>query len=311
MACNENGVWNEAGAALSLTLTPAWFQTSWFAALCCTGIGGVGWLLYWLRVQQIAAGMNARFEERLTERTRIAQELHDTLLQGFLSASMQVHVAADSLPQESNAKPILSQALRRMTQVIDEGRNAVRGLRASRSALLDLERAFLMVREEIGRLPDGDVDFRVIIDGEQRVLHPLLRDEIYRIGREALLNAFRHSHARHIEIELKFLPHQLRMIVRDDGRGIDPTTVESGREGHWGLSGMRERSERVGGKIRILSREGGGTEIELTIPAHVAFENQERGSNWFRKRRPIKRPDSQAPREVDDRAISYSNSQRG
>src|SRR5262249_13052584 len=145
VACNNDGLWNETGAGLDFVVSPAWYQTAWFTVLCVACGIGLVFLLYRLRVRQIAAGINARFGERLAERTRIAQELHDTLLQGFLSASMQVHTAADCLPTGSEAKPILTRALQLMGQVIDEGRNAVRGLRSSHSVSLDLEEAFARI----------------------------------------------------------------------------------------------------------------------------------------------------------------------
>jgi signal transduction histidine kinase len=200
MACNNDGVWNEAGALLNLTLSPAWFQTTWFALLCLVCSVVILSLAYQLRVRHIAAEINARFEERLDERTRIAQELHDTLLQGFLSASMQVHVATDQLAEDSPIKPMLTRSLDVMGQVIEEGRNALRGLRSSRTLSLDLEQAFAGIQKEFDTegTDETPVEFRVMSDGRQRPLNPLLRDEIYRIGREALTNAFRHSRANRI-----------------------------------------------------------------------------------------------------------------
>jgi len=225
--------------------------------------------------------MNIRFEERLSERTRIAQELHDTLLQGFLSASMQLHVAVDSLDAESPARSKLSRVLQLMQQVTDEGRNAVQGLRSPRSGSLDLEQAFSCVREEFAA--QEGVHFRVIVSGQRRALHPVLRDEAYRIGREALVNAFRHSGAKKIEIEIEYQAAQLRVIVRDDGAGIDPRVLESGREGHWGLPGMRERAERIGARLHVFSAPAAGTEVELSVPSHVAFQDQSSGGlfSWF------------------------------
>ena len=179
------------------------------------------------RMRQLTSRLNLRFEERLAERTRIAQELHDTLLQGFLSASMQVHVAADSLPADSPAKPTLTRALQLMRQVIEEGRNAVRGLRSSASASLDLEQAFSLVQQEVvpARRPASEIGFRVIVEGQQKPLHPLLRDDVYRIGREALINAFRHARAKKIEVELNYSPEPIpysgaRRWLRD--RSADP-----------------------------------------------------------------------------------------
>jgi signal transduction histidine kinase len=251
-------------------------------------------------MRQLTSRLHLRFGERLAERTRIAQELHDTLLQGFLSASMQVHVATDSLPADSPAKPTLTRALQLMRQVIEEGRNAVRGLRSSDSLSLDLEVAFSRVQQEV--VPHGStqeiIGFRVIVEGQQKPLHPLLRDDVYRIGREALINAFRHARARNIEVELKYSPSQLRILVRDDGCGIDPHILKSGRDGHWGLSGMRERAEQIGARLRVYTSVAMGTEVELSVPGHVAFQGHARhGLRWFGKRNPLRTATRESPAE--------------
>jgi len=276
VACNNDGVWNEAGATLDFDVSPAWFQTSWFYLLCAACGAFLVWALYRLRVQKIAAGINARFDERLAERTRIAQELHDTLLQGFLAASMQVHIATDRLPEDSQVKPVLNRALQLMSKVIDEGRNALRGIRLSHGPTLDLEQAFARIQQELG--PESthgtEVGFRVVAEGERRPLHPLLRDEVYRIGREALTNAFRHARANHIDVELKYVSNQFRLLVRDDGCGIEPGILSAGRDGHWGLSGMRERAHRIGARLRVFSSASAGTEVELSVPGSVAFQDQ-------------------------------------
>lgn len=285
IACNNDGVWNEAGATVDVQVSPAWFQTLWFRILCVM----FGILLisaaYRLRLRKVAAEINARFDERLAERTRIAQELHDTLLQGFLSASMQVHVAADRLPPDSPVKPTLNRALQLMSQVIEEGRNAVRGLRLSHSASLDLEQAFATIQQEFE--PQGKaVEFRIITEGQRRPLHPLLRDEVYRIGREALTNAFRHAHAHRIDLELKYGANQFRLLVRDDGRGIEPDILLQGKNGHWGLSVMRERADRIGARLHVFSRASAGTDVELTVPGRVAFQDSPNGLlQRLRKRR--------------------------
>jgi signal transduction histidine kinase len=187
-------------------------------------------------------------------------------------------------------KPTLTRALQLMRQVIEEGRNAVRGLRSSHSTSLNLEQAFSQVKQEF--VPDekgnGQIGYRVIVEGEQRPLHPLLRDDVYRIGREALINAFRHARAKQIEVELKYSPSELRILVRDDGRGIEPHILKSGRDGHWGLSGMRERAEQIGGRFHVYSSPTAGTEVELSVPGHVAFQSGSgRASRWFAKRNPL------------------------
>jgi ligand-binding sensor domain-containing protein/signal transduction histidine kinase len=288
MVSNPDGAWSDREATVTFEVLPLFWQTVWFricvVAACIFAALGV----YQFRLRQITARLNLRFEERLAERNRIAQELHDTLLQGFLSASMQVHVAADRLTADSPAKPTLNRAIRLMGQVIEEGRNAVRGLRSSQSVSLDLEEAFSRIRE--GRPPEDSasqsIDFRIVVDGVRRPLHPALRDDLYRIGREALINAFRHSGARRIEMALKYEPGQLRMIVRDDGRGIEPQVIRSGRDGHWGLPGMRERAERIGAQLHVYSGAAAGTRIELSVPGRVVYQDQpKRHPNWFRRLR--------------------------
>lgn len=206
----------------------------------------------------------------LAERMRIAQELHDTLLQGFLSASMQLHVAVDGLPTHSPAKPALRRVLQLMTQVIEEGCNAIRHLRSSSGENLDLERAFSEINEELGS--PQQIAFRVIVLGQPRLLRDAVREHVYRIGREALFNAFRHARARNIEVEIEYSPRRLRVVVRDDGHGIDMRLVQSERDKHWGLLGMRERADRIGAKLRIWSRHAAGTEVELSVPGRVAFD---------------------------------------
>lgn len=237
--------------------------------------------VYRLRLRQLTRQLNMRFEERLAERTRIARELHDTLLQGFLSANMQLHVAVDRLPAESPARPPLSRVAELMGRVIADARSAVQGLRSSPSDSQGLEQAFSGIREELA-IPQ-ETGFQIIVDGQPRPLHPLLRDEVYRIGREALVNAFRHSQARNVEVELEYAAHHLRLLVRDNGRGIDPKVVQSGRDGHWGLLGMRERAEKIGAQFHLWSGPTAGTEIELLVPGHVAFQAgpQRRREKWL------------------------------
>jgi signal transduction histidine kinase len=269
MASNSDGMWNGPEATLQFAVQPMFWQAPSFQVLALLVLGLAGWGAYRLRMLQMARQLSVRFEERLTERTRIAQELHDTLLQGFVSASMQLHVAADNLPDDSPAKASVARVLDLMRRVIDEGRNAVRGLRATSTPDLDLEHAFSGIQKElaIGHQPA----YRVVVEGKPRPLNPAVRDEVYRIGREGLVNAFRHSNATSVEIELEYGPKELRLFVRDDGRGIDPEAVRSGIDGHWGITGMRERAERIGGTLKIRTRAEAGTEVELRVPGRAAF----------------------------------------
>lgn len=270
ISSSREGVWRGSEASVGLEIQPTLSQMAPVRAAAAAAALLVLALLYRLRLRRLAREMTVRFQERLDERTRIAQDLHDTLLQGFLSASMQLHIAVEDVPSPSPARKRLDGVLALMARVIDEGRNAVRGLRSVEEAS-DLEQAFARIRDDL-RLGD-DVEFRVVREGPARPLHPLIRDDVYRIGREALVNAIRHSGAKRIEVAVECAPHQLRVLVRDDGRGIDPEVLRAGRDGHWGLSGMRERAERVGGHLRVWSRPGAGTEVELSVPGHVAFRS--------------------------------------
>jgi ligand-binding sensor domain-containing protein/signal transduction histidine kinase len=283
MASNNDGTWNSAEQVLGFRIAPAFWQTWWFrlSALLAFGLMVLG--IYRIHLLQVTRQLNVRFEERLAERTLIAQELHDTLLQGFLSASMQLDVAIDQLPEASPTKPRLVRVLDLMRQVTEEGRNALRGLRLSKNGSQDIALALSSIHRELKS--DEDIGFRVIVEGSSRSLHAIVRDEVYRIGREAVVNAFRHSHAKHITVEVSYLENQLRVLISDDGCGINPEVLQSGRDGHWGLSGMRERAERIKARLKVRSRIGSGTEVELSVPSKVAFEIQPSNGplKWFAK----------------------------
>ncbi|MGO9542229.1 MAG: sensor histidine kinase [Terriglobales bacterium] len=262
---------------------PAFWQRWWFPFVCVIAGVFIIFGFHRLRLHQTTRKLNLRFEERLAERMRVAQELHDTLLQGVLSASMQLHVAVDQLPADSPTKPALNRVLQLMGQVVEEGRNTVRGLRSSVGSAHDLEQSFSRIPQELN-IQEG-IGFRVIVEGPALPLEPTIRNDVYNIGREAVLNAFRHSRASNIEVELEYSAAQLRVLVRDNGCGIDPDVLHSGRDGHWGLSGMRERAERIGARLKVLSGAASGTEVELRVPSSVAFESHRSNgaSNWWRK----------------------------
>jgi signal transduction histidine kinase len=230
----------------------------------------------------MADRLAAQFQERLAERTRIAQDLHDTLLQGFISASLQLSLANRELSADSKAKSIVTEVLGLMKAVIEEGRTAVRGMRLTTADSSDLEKSFSRIRAEV--ITGQPVNFRVFVEGPERALHTLVRDDVYRIGREAIVNAFRHSGAANVEVELRYSDHDLRLFVRDDGRGIEPQVLRHGREGHWGLSGMRETAERIRAKLHLQSRLSEGTEVELTVSAEIAFAAPPRppARRWWR-----------------------------
>ena len=229
---------------------------------------------YFFRLPPIRREMRVREKERLEERIRIAQHLHDTVLQHFLGAFLQLRVAVDQLPWNSPTRPHLCKVLELMGRVIEEFHRAVQGLRSSKTESHDLEQAFSRIPEELGT--EEQVEFRLLVLGSSRQLRPFIGEEIYRVGREALVNAFRHSGANKVEVELEYAPRRFRLVVRDNGCGIDPEVLRSGRDGHWGLPGVRERAERIGAKLRVWSRVAAGTEIELSVPNSIAFESRNR-----------------------------------
>ena len=278
VASNPDGLWNREETTLRFEIAPLYWQTWWFRLAVLLSLALTAAAAYRYRMRVLTGQLNARFEERLGERTRIAQELHDTLLQGFLSASMQLHVAAGKVGDESPAKATLNRVQQLMGQVIEEGRNAVRGLRSSQSASLELEQAFCQIPAEAAA--GEDMDFRVITAGQPRPLHPVLRDDVYRIGREALVNAYRHAKARSIEVEIDYGPRQFRLSVRDNGCGIDASVLKSGREGHWGLPGMRERAESIGARLNVWSSAAAGTEVVLSVPAQIAYLPGKPSPRW-------------------------------
>ncbi len=281
VASDASGLWNGPDTLVPFVIEPAFWQTLWFrgvllAAFALTVLG-----LYRLRMYQITQELNIRFQERLAERSRIAQDLHDTLLQGVLSASLQLDVVEDRLPQDSAAKAPLQRILQLMSKVIEEGRDALRGLRSSESDSRSLELAFSRMRQEFAL--DDRIVYRVIVHSIVRPLRPLIRDEVYRIGREALVNAFVHARAGTIEVDLDYASRHLTVAVRDDGVGIDPQVLQAGKDGHLGLPGMRSRAEGIGASLKLRSRLGAGTEVELTVPSAIAFEDHARGplARWL------------------------------
>lgn len=280
-ASNGLGIWNGPETAVSFGIQPAFWQTWWFRVLCfglsCLTVIAI----YQMRMSQLARQLNVRFQERLAERTRIAQDLHDTLLQGVLSASMQLDVVEDQTPDDSLSKPSLKRILQLMGQVTEEGRSALRGLRAPESNVLNLETALSRLPEEFPAAHTAE--FQVTTQGSPRPLSPMVRDEAYRIGREAVVNAFLHAKANKIELEVEYARTFVRVLVSDDGCGIEPNVLDSGRAGHWGLPGMRERSEMIGATLKLRSRAGAGTEVQLTIPGTIAFANHVPAkSSWLR-----------------------------
>jgi ligand-binding sensor domain-containing protein len=282
MACNNSGVWNEAGATLDFFVAPAYYQTIWFRLSCLAGFLLLLVAVYGLWLRHLAAQYNMRLEERVGERTRIARELHDTLLQNVQGLILKLHAITLHMAKEDPARQDFEKALDHADQVLGEGRERVRSLRAGTLTFGELPRAFQRVVDEAA--PDHASNYQIVVEGSLRELHSLVREESYAIGREALINAITHSRGQHIEAEIIYEPRQFRVRIRDDGRGIDPAILDTGgRADHWGLRGMRERAEKIGGKLQVWSRPGAGTEVELTVPASVAYGKASAKRKWFRR----------------------------
>jgi signal transduction histidine kinase/ligand-binding sensor domain-containing protein len=276
IACNNDGVWNEAGAVLDFVVIPAYYQTLWFKLFCGVVALGFVWFLYFLRMKQATEQIHARLEERLIERERIARELHDTLLQGFHGLMLRFQAVLKQIPDREPARRMLESTLDRADEVLLEGRERVQNLRAGAITVVELPEALASCGQELAE--EHEVTFSIAIMGKPQTLDLIVREEAYRIGREAMINAFQHSRASKIELEITYESKELRLRIRDDGGGIDQDVLNGGRPGHWGLSGMRERAKNIGSQLSIWSRAGAGTEVDLKVPSKIAYP---RGPRWL------------------------------
>ncbi|HVO60101.1 MAG TPA: triple tyrosine motif-containing protein [Terriglobales bacterium] len=283
-ATDANGVWSDNTATVDFTMLPAFYQRSWFRLLCATAFLGLLWAVYQWRVRYLRHRFEITLDARVGERTRIARELHDTLLQKFQGILPRLQAVIYKLPDGAvDARKTLQAAVDQASQAITEGRDSVQGLRMSTLEKNDLALAIRTLGEELSLTANQTSPrFEVVVEGTSRSLHPLLRDEIYRVAAEALRNAFRHAQAHQIEVEIGYGEKTFTLHVRDDGRGIDRHVLSGdGRAGHFGLHGMRERANLVGGKLEIWSAVASGTEIELSIPSSKAYAKPPRRFRLF------------------------------
>jgi len=266
---NEDGVENTAGASLEIEVVPTFVQSIWFLVALAVAAVLVIWFLLRLRSVQVAAQMRNRLEQRLMERETIARDLHDTLLQGFQGFMFRIQAVTNRLVLGSEERRSLEQALDRADDLVMRGRESVRDLRVSQGAG-DLRRTLQGAVDDA--LLDDAVDVQIVEIGTVRAIHPLALTEIKAIVGEALFNIGRHAHATEVELVASYGRRVLRLRVRDNGRGIPAEVLDSGRrEGHFGLVGMRERAQVIGGKLMVRSLKGEGTEVLLDVPSGVAF----------------------------------------
>ncbi|HET9711657.1 MAG TPA: triple tyrosine motif-containing protein [Pyrinomonadaceae bacterium] len=267
-ASDTNGAWSDKVAGVEFTILPAFYQTIWFRlAMIATGLLLV-FGLYRLRLRQATVRLNARFDERLAERTRIARELHDTLLQTVQGSKL----VADNALEKPNDAGHLHQAMRQLSgwlgQATQEGRAALNSLRTSTVDTNDLAEGLRRATEEC--VSDRSIAVKFSATGGPRDLHPIAREEIYRIGYEAIRNACEHAAATELEIVLTYA-QDLTLRVSDNGTGMEAAVLKEGKEGHFGLQGMRERAARIGSKFTLNSASNSGTEMTLVVPGNVIF----------------------------------------
>lgn len=281
MASDSDGQWSPLEAVAPIRILPRFWQTWWFRAMLVLLAALITVFAYRVRMRALMRSSNRMLEERLAERTRIAQELHDTLLQGFFSASMQLRVVADNVAADAPARPQLDRILVLMGKVMDQGRNAVQGLRSSAEESVWLEEA---CRNLVRDLADEEhAEYGVFVEGNVRELRHGVQAEIVRVVQEALGNATRHAQASRIDVVIDYEPQALRVSVRDNGVGVAADILANGREGHWGLPGMRERAESIGGTLEMTSALESGTTVELAVPANSAYRRYMKNGvlNWL------------------------------
>ena len=264
-ATNEDGVPSLAPAVLTFRIAPAFYQTSWFRVLAWSAGAVLLWILYRIRLRLVTERLRNLLAERLSERERIARELHDTLLQGVQGLILLFQGISFQIPPETPLATRMEQALERAERLMNEGRDSVRDLRAS-GLEIDAGLQSLVHEQSL-----GEVRYSVEIVGEPRELQLLLSDELFKVAREAVLNAFHHAEATWVQATLVYKASSLELRVEDDGRGIPPEIAVKGRHGHWGLTGMRDRARKLEGDLEIGPRAGGGTSVRLIIPARMAY----------------------------------------
>jgi signal transduction histidine kinase/ligand-binding sensor domain-containing protein len=272
---DTNGMWPDNTATVEFAVLPAFYQTNWFRALCAAAFLFFLWLAYQLRLRQLQREFNARIEERVQERTRIARELHDTLLQSFQGLMFSFQAARNLLPGRTDqAIRMIEGAIRKGDEAIAEGRDAIQGLRDNPALESNVEQLLTDAAKELVKSSTAEGEppaFQVTVEGTRKPLSPLLQDEVYRIAREILRNAFHHAHAGRVEAEIAYAVKFFRLRIRDNGKGIDRNLLQGARPGHFGLPGVRERTKRISAELKLWSEPGAGTEVELTVPARIAY----------------------------------------
>jgi len=268
IASNNDGVWNQTGTSVAFRIPPTFIQTIWFKILLIAASALAVWALYARRLRRATAEIRARLGERLQERERIARELHDTLLQDFQAVILRFQLAEKRMASGDPNRAVLEEGLDYADKVLTEGRNYIRDIRADTKAFDELSKSLAEYGNELSKL--RPVAFSIKATGAEPKLNPIFLDEIHRIGREAIGNAFKHSNGSKVEVEILYRHGEFQLKVRDNGDGMDPNLFSVGRPGHWGLQNMKERARKIGATLTVSSEPGAGTSLELTLPIRSA-----------------------------------------
>ena len=282
-ATDNRGTWDAGTVIYQIVQRPFFYETRFFQL---SALGASLLLLavaYIVRVSYVVRQTRAILEERQVERESVARDLHDTFLQGIQGLILHFHTGTQQIPADQPVRRVFEEALRQSDNVMLEGRSVLSKLQTRRSNPESLPDAFTTIAHEFLAL--STAQFELTVSGRRRDIDAVVREELHKIGREALFNAFRHAHAKKIEVELHFGLFELRLRFRDNGLGIDPTILREGRvPDHYGLPGMRERARKIGGHFELWSRPGAGTEIEVRIPGAIAYRRGEAShQRWFRQ----------------------------
>jgi signal transduction histidine kinase len=271
-ATSDGDHWSELSEPLVFTVRPAFYQRSWFTALCALVAVLLLWLLYQMRIRYVTFRIRDRLEQRVNERLRIARELHDTLLQSIHGLMLRFHYATEELDEEHPARPALQTALQHADNLIVEGRNRVQDLRGEVDRGLSLADLIAQTVRELQT--ENGPRIHVTEEGIRRPMQTLVKEELCRISQECIANSLAHSKASSIEIELNYRATFFKLHCRDNGCGIDSEVLKvGGRSGHWGLRGMEERAKSIGAIFKIWSTPGRGTEVEIRLRAGAAYDN--------------------------------------
>jgi signal transduction histidine kinase/ligand-binding sensor domain-containing protein len=277
--------WSDEESSVSITIPPTFTQTRAFLALCALSSFLAVWIIVRLRVGQLGRRLQISMSARIAERERIARDLHDTLLQGVQGLMLTVHAAVSRLATGHAVRTDLEQAVDQGDRLLAEGRDLIQDLRLQKEHSESMADSLRSVGANWRAAASDEVPtFVVQVKGDGHPLNISAAEEIYRVAREAIANSFLHSRAKLIEVQIRYEKASFRILVRDNGRGIDADVLRAGaRPGHWGLQGMTERVQALGGYFSVRSSPGAGTDIELRLPAHLAYADFRKPRSWWER----------------------------